>query len=64
MRRPLDGRICAAAAGSRGRQPGVQRGRAGIGQLGLQRGTQRGVGAGELEMLQHRPDVEAGAADQ
>src|SRR5205814_1116416 len=44
--------------------PGVQRRRPDAGQLGLELGPQVRVGAGEVEVIQYRPDIEAGPADQ
>ena len=55
IRRPLLGRIRAAAPGSAAAQPLVQRRRTDRGQLRLQPGPQRGVGAGKRRTPPARP---------
>ena len=64
IRRPLLVRMAAAAAGSSGRQPGVQHGRALGRQFVLQPGPDGRIGAGELHLVDRRPDVQPRAADQ
>ena len=46
------------------REARVQSGRADLGQLGLELAAYGGIGAGELEPVEHRPRVEGRAADQ
>src|SRR5690606_36153483 len=47
-----------------GGEPGVQRPGAAQHELLLQTGPDLGVGAGELQVVDRAPDIEAGAADQ
>ena len=64
VRRPFSTEIRSAASGSSLAQPGVQRGRPDLGELGLQPAPDRRVGAGELEPVHDRAGVERRAADQ
>jgi hypothetical protein len=55
IRRPLLGRMAAAAAG----QPGVQLGRAQIGELGLEADAGTVVRSGKMEIVESGTDVQA-----